>query len=220
MATTISRTSALAVALAIGVAGCRGDGPAPDPDADAERVGAALVTVDDLPDGFESEPVDDADEREAERACFEEELGITETEADAAPTARSDPVQFENETMSLRARITAFANADMPRDVIDALDGAEVLQCLDKEYRAALEGEDIELETIEAIDPFGGDDSEAYRLRFQFTAAGIAVESQFAELLVDRFVVSVQASGRRGDVDEAVLADALETMADRLEDEG
>lgn len=46
---------------------------------------------------------------------------------------------------------------------------------------------------------------------------GIEIEGRLAALLVDRFVVSVESTSFGGGTDEALLTDALETMADRVE---
>ena len=210
----------IAIGLVLAAAGCGGDdAPEVDPDADQALVDAAVLALDDLPEGFVSETADDRDEDGAADMCLEEQLDLTKQEFEAARTARSDPMQFENETTSLRARVNAFETVDIPGDVMDAFDGDDFLTCLGDGFEddPDMEAQGVELTELQALTPLVGDEATAYQVQLLFTVEGLEAESVMTALLVDRFVVSVEASGLAGTIDEAVLADALETMASRIE---
>jgi len=216
------RCSGLLVASMLAVAACGGDDGEPiDPEADEEIVNAAVLTIDDLPEGFVEEPPDDDDDDESADRCLEDILGMTRDEFEDSRTARSEAVQFEGDTSSIRVRVSAFADADVPGDVMDAFDGDDFIDCLREAFEDDPETAEFELTTLEARDPLAGDEATAYHLAVGLNVVeqDIQVESRLAALLVDRFVVSIESTSFEGGTDEAFLADALETMAERVESE-
>jgi len=216
---------ALLVVATLALVACGGDdGEEVDPEADEELVNAALLTLDDLPDGFAEEPTDDDDDNEEADECLEEAVGLTRDEFEDARTARSDSVQFESEedTVSLRARVSAFESSDVPGEAIDAFDTDEFLACLQESFESQPESDGYEITALEARSALIGDETTSYNLQLDLTATDtdIAIESRLAALLVDRYVVSIESTTLSGNTDEALISDALETMAARLEDDG
>jgi len=203
----------------LALAGCGGDGPQRDPEADQQRVDDAVLTVDDLPAGYTEEPVDDDDDDSGIEKCLDSELGLTIDDFEDARTARSEPYQFVTADQSLRARVSAFEDGDVPGEVIDAFDEDDFLGCLRDAVEADL-ADDIELTSVEAIDPAVGDETTAYQLRILFSSAGTAIESRLNAIQTDRFVVSLEATSLEGASDEAVMVDALDAMLARLEADG
>lgn len=210
----------MAIGTMVVATACDGDdAPSVDPEADQELVDASVLTIDDLPGGFESVPPDDSDEDGAADVCLEEELDLTTEEFEDARTARTDPVQFEDAAMSLRVRVNAFEGVDIPGEVMDAFDGDDFLACLGDAFEddPDIRERGVDLIGIDALTPLVGDEATAFYVQLRFSFDGIDAESRMSALLVDRFVVSVEASGLEGALDEAVIADALETMATRIE---
>jgi hypothetical protein len=211
--------TAAAVALLVGVlvAAC-GDDDDIDVSADQDRVDAAVLTVDDLPAGFEAVPSDDPDDDLGSTGtdeCLERQAGVTRGQFEAARTARSDQAQFEDASMALRFRVNAFRDADVPTKVIDAFHDGDFLDCLAEEFRSDPDAGDVELTKIESIEPLVSGDG-GYQVRLALTSGGVDVESRLSAVVVDRFVVSAEATARPGDVDEGVVRDALQAMADRV----
>ncbi|MGH9136579.1 MAG: hypothetical protein ACRD0G_05965 [Acidimicrobiales bacterium] len=206
------RSFSTAIVLVWFLAGCGDDDV--DPEADRERIEAALLTEDDLPDGFEEGEVDD-DEEDSE--CNEEVLGLDDDEVDDARTAQTDPIQFESDTMTLRAEITAFESGDIPGRVLEAFDRDEYRECLEDEIGDELE-EGVELTTIDGIDPLVDVDGvEAAAVAVGLDVSGTAAEARIYAAVIDRFGITLEASGVEGEIDEDVVADALEVMIERVQ---
>jgi hypothetical protein len=212
--------SAVAAGIVLASAACGDDEPSVDPEADEAAVEAAVLTPEDLPDGFVEAPPGDGDESTSLDACFEEAAGVDREELEAARTARSEAVQLNNQAaqLSLRPRISAFESDDVPEQIIDAFGGEDFLACMRESVGKEMAAADLELTSIEPLEPaFGPSDAVAYDLRVLLDAGGTAVETRAMALLVGRYVVALEASGLAGQLDEAVLGDAIETMAGRVD---
>lgn len=211
------RTATALLATVIALAACGGDDtPDADPDADRELLDDAMVTVDDLPEGFVAEPVDDADESTA-IACFEQELDISVEAYEAARTAAATE-QFESDAMSIRVRLNAFVDSEIPGSAIDSLDTDDMTDCVRDQFEEEAEEAGYSLLEIEVVEPLTGDEATAaYRIA-RLDLDGIGAESRSAVLLVDdRFVVQVDATGLEGNIDEDVIEELVELVADRIE---
>ena len=202
------------------VAAC-GDGePSADPEADQAAVEAAVLTVDDLPDGFTATEADDPDEDGSLDQCLEVVTGIGQADVDEARTARTAPMQFDSQTNQLRARVNAFESDDLPEDVIDAFDDDEFTDCVEAGLGDEMTDAGVEMTVLEVLDPaFGPSDAVAYDVRLGLVADGNEIDSRLMALLVGRYVVSLESTALAGQEDEQLLIDSIETMAGRLPDE-
>ena len=200
----------LAVPLACVALFACGGGDDIDPEADEERIEDALLTVDDLPDGFtEGEPGDDADDT---NECNQDVLDIDQDDLDENQTAETEQVTFESDDAEVRARIEAFRSDDLPQQVLDAFDDDEYLDCIEDGIVERLG--DVELTGFEEIDtPADG----GRALELQLNAGGQDIVSQQHAVLVDRFGITLQVTVAGGEVDEGLVEDALDAMIERLE---
>ena len=194
------------------LAACGGD-ESIDPEADEERIEDALLTLDDLPDGFaEGESSDDDSQNE----CNQDVLDIDADAIDENQTAETEQVSFEDDTTQVQAKIEAFRDTDIPERVLDAIaDDDEYLDCLEDAIVEQLEGELTSFEEIDTAD--GG---RAIELRATVTGAEgeLEVVSQQHAVLVDRFGVTLQVTSVGGEVDEDLVEEALDTMIEGLEE--
>jgi hypothetical protein len=199
-------------------ASCGDDGPDIDPEADQELVDDAVLTADDLPDGFEAQPDDDGDD---DNECNADVLDIDADDLDDAKTAESDAVVFQGSNIQgeVRAQVTAFRDTELPERVLDALGDDEYLDCIRDGIAGELEAGDVD--SIEEIDsPVDGGRAVALHL----TVPGpdgedIGIDAQQHAVLVDRFGITLQLTALGGELDEDLAEELLDTMIDRIEDE-
>ncbi|HEX9994578.1 MAG TPA: hypothetical protein VGB14_16735 [Acidimicrobiales bacterium] len=226
-----ARAVGAVLVLAVGLlGGCGGDDV--DPAEDRERAEAAVLTLEDLPDGFvEAEPDEDAENDRAE-ACLEASgQDVTADEVDEARTAEVTREFDAEQGANVQAEISVFDDEDVPAALIEVLGDDEALQCLVDALRDEGLGEDEAL-TVEgvavgeapAIAGDVGDQRGAARLevaiahssgqRFEFVSDLYAVR-------VDRAVATLtvtQLSGQELAGDDVQAA--LGAMATRLAEEG
>ena len=203
------------------LAGCGDDGePGADPDADAAAVDAAVLTVEDLPDGFTATEADDPDEDGSLDRCLADVAGIGEADLEEARTARTAPMQFDSQTVQLRARVNAFERDDLPEDVIDAFGDGEFTDCVEAGVGDEMTEAGVEMTAFEVLEPaFGPSDAVAYDVRLGLVADGTDIDSRLMALLVGRYVISLESTALAGREDEQLLVDSIDTMAARLPDE-
>jgi hypothetical protein len=203
-------------AAAVTLVACSGDDD-PDPAADAEVIEAALLRSDDLPPGFTSQPVEDEDDSTVVEACADL-LGIDGAGIDAAKTAETGLVQFQSETtMRVSAEITAFDDADVPRQLINGFADDDFFECYLDQFAADFApGVTLTSSGTDAlaIDSERVDAGTALVLEFDIDGAPAHARAELA--LVDRYAIALQTSALEGDLDGAVAADALSAMVDRL----
>lgn len=196
------------------VVACGDDEPSIDPEADADLIEDALLTIDDLPEGFqEEEPDDDSDD---DNECNEEILDVDQDDLEASQSAESEQVQFDDPATSIRAEITAFRDTDLAEQVLNAIDDDEYVDCLEEGIveELAEEEEDGEVLGVESVSS-PVDDARAIEVTFDIR--GTAVTSQQHAVLVDRFGITLQYTAVEGDVDDDLVEELIDTMIDRLE---
>jgi len=202
--------------LAAALVSC-GGGKSVDPDEDDAFIEDALLTVDDLPDGFRAEPVDD-DENDAADVCNQDVLSLEPGAVDDAKTAETDSVQFQSDTLSIRAQITSFDDAELPQRLIEAfVDGDDYLDCFVDKFRSE-QADDITVEGVD-VDNFPIDDDAVdagVTLVVQLNVGGVAAEARQYLALVDRYAVSLDVTARAEDMDADVAVDALDEIVVRL----
>ena len=205
------------VAVLTVLAACGDDEPSVDPEADQAAVDAAVLTVDDLPDGFTATESDDPEEDGSLDRCLEDVAGLSEAELDESRTARTAPMQFDSETAQLRARVNAFESDDLPEDVIDAFVDDEFTDCVEAGVGDEMTEAGVEMTDFEVLDPsFGPSDAVAYDIRLGLVAEGTEIDSRLMALLVGRYVVSLESTVLAGQEDEQLLIGSIEKMAGRL----
>ena len=193
---------------------CGGGGESIDPEADEERMEDALITIDDLPDGFEPVSDDDAEDDD-DNECNQEILDIDEEDIDENEVAETERVQFDDETTSVRAQIQSFRDVELPQRVLDAIgDNDDYVDCLEDQVVENLDG--AEITALEEVDtPVDG----GRALQFEFVFGDdVEVVSQQHSVLVDRFGITLQVTSVAGGIDDDLVEDVLETMVERLEE--
>jgi hypothetical protein len=149
-----------------------------DPEADRDRAETAILTEDDLPDGFEES--DRADDEEADDpiggGCVEE---LDEDEIEDAQTAEAQAA-FEGEdgAVFIEVAVRTFEDAPTAQALVDLLD-EEGLDCLADRAEETGEdgGSDIDADPAEAPE-FGdvGDDSASGAIELTIDVEGAPVE--------------------------------------------
>jgi hypothetical protein len=216
------RLTALGVLVAC-LAGCDG-GSSIDPEADEELIEDAMLTLDDLPEGFREVDADDDDQGAADE-CNEDILGIGADELDEATTAEPGPVRFDSDSVSVVAEITAFDDGDDLVRIVEALGDDEYVDCL-REEAEDFQDPGVTIVGIESIDsPADDDDTPAGAVAAVVeinspSTSGIVVaaEQQQHAVVVDRFGILLTISAEEGLLDEELVEDSLDAMIDRLRD--
>lgn len=212
------------------VLGACGDEEEVDPEADRERAEAALLTVDELPAGFEEAPAEQDEENDAADQCLEgSEADLTGEEVDEARTAQVGREFETDEGVNVEAEISVFREDDVPESLVGLLDDEATLQCLTDAIQedAAQSGEEATIGAVEVgeappVPDDLGDQQGAARLEltieaptgqsFDFTADLYAVR-------VDRAVATLTVSQLAGQaLGEGDVTAALEAMVTRLEE--
>jgi hypothetical protein len=198
------------VACALLVA-CGGDGESIDPEADEERIEDALITLDDLPEGFTEGEADDDD---SDNECNQTVLDIDEEDLDENEVAETDQVVFDSDTTQVRAQIESFRNDDLPQRVLDAIGDDEYVECLEEQVAENLDGGEIA--GFEEVDtPVDG----GRALQFELDLDGTPVVSQQHAALVDRFGITLVVTSVGDEIDDDLVEDLLDTMVERLEED-
>lgn len=209
----------IAAASLLALAACS-DGDSVDPEADADLIEDAILTLDDLPEGFE-EGDPNEDEEGAADECIEDETDLGEDEIEDARTAKEGPAEFRGPdgNTTVTADISAFEDGDVPERLVEALASGDVLDCIAE----GVEGEGV-LSNVEIDEvDLPGDAADLPGIGIVVTgelaAIGAVVElQQYAVVVGERFGVSVSVSGLAGEIDDDLAEDALDAMLERLED--
>ena len=223
------RVAVLALLVAVpllGLTACD-SGSSIDPDEDEALIEDSLLTLDDLPDGFEEVDVDSDDEDSGPAdECNEDILDIDPDALDESKTAEPGAVRFDNEAVSVRAEITAFEDDDDIVRIVEAADDDEFIDCLLEEAEDGQEAGVTILE-VDAIDSPLEDDDEvtagAIGILLEVNSEAtsgivVAAEQQQHLVVVDRFGIILNVIAEEGQIDGEIVEDALETMVERLQD--
>lgn len=212
--------AALATA-ALAVTGCSG-GDSLDPDEEADRLEDAMLTVDDLPDGFEEgEPADDEGDEDFED-CLEE-VDVDPDALDDATVADEGPEAFEvaddeGGFGSIEVELRSLDDEGAGSDIIEAMGEGDFQDCVleSAEEDAEEDGEEISDLEIEDIDA-GAEGDEAIALRFSADFNGFEVTSDLHVVRVGPRVIRLEAVSVDGGLDEDAVDDAFEAILERLE---
>ncbi len=217
-----TRAAAPLLAVLLAFTACSDDGGL-DPEAEQDLLEDAILTLDDLPDGFEeSEPSDDDSDDVLDECGGEVQEVELEGEIDDVTVAEEGPVAFEVATEdtlgSIEAEIRSVDDDGPVRDVLEALGDDDFLDCVLDTFveQAEDEGQEIEDLEIESIDAAVDGDASA-GVRFSGGVLGFDFVAELHGVLVGDRLVSVEATSLNEGLNDSVIEDALETMIERLE---
>jgi hypothetical protein len=204
--------------------GCSDDGPQIDEDADQELVDEVVLTLDDLPDGFEEQDEDDDDDDPDDFEECEELSGVDQDEADENKVAvagddasfvRTDATSFTQ----VRATVTTFRDADLAQRQIEAFQDDEFLACGTEamEDQFAEESDVVDF-TLDSTSPAADGDASFAVAMEMTTSDGIPISMEMHGVLVDRVGITVVVVGAPDGVDDDLVDDAFDAMLERLED--
>lgn len=222
MRLTRAITCALAAA-ALALTGCSDDGDDLDPEAEEELLEGAILTLDDLPDGFEEADADEDDgSNEAIEECGEE-ADLDEDAIDDASIAHVGPVTFElgaEDTFgSLEAELRTIDPTDPAEAVFDAIGEDDFRDCVLEAFEESVEdeGQTVEDAEIDEADP-PADGDRAGGLELTGDISGFEFEGQVLAVLRGNHLISLEVTSLGGAIDEDVVEDAFEAMIERLEE--
>lgn len=202
---------------------CSDDGEAIDPDADEEVIDDSLLTLDDLPDGFEEVDADEDDDSEEGIDDCADDAGIDADDIDDNRVVDSETVAFERssqeEFVSVTASIGSVRDADLAARTLELFDDDDFQDCVFEALEDAVgeSSSDIGAFDPEVIDAAADGDASA-ALAVEMEIDGFDAELQQHLVLVGRFGVSFQAVALGVPVDSDLVEDAIDEMIDRIED--
>lgn len=202
-------------------------GDDPSEEEGEELAESIVLTLDDMPAGWESTPADD-DEDEDIQADLADCLGVDDDELDGDnPKAVSPDFSSPNDE-EVSATVTVTPSAEDASRRLEILEGEDALPCYAEAFTDALEKEmattdapdDLEFGdvTFDPLDfPELGDGSVAYRVTVPFSTQGISVDLYLDLVAVQVGEVGISAQYMSPltpfDTDEA--ARLTEIMVDR-----
>ena len=223
MRLTRAATSAVTV-FALTLGACSDDGDDLDPEAEAELLEDAILTLDDLPEGFEEGEPSEEGGNEAFEECGDD-FDIDEDAIDDATVAEAGPVTFVLEEEGIFGEIEATLRTidptDPAEDVFEAMGDADLRDCVLEAFEESAEedGQTVEDAEIDEGDP-PVDGDAAGGLEFTGTISGFEFEGQVLAVLRGNHLISLEVTSLEGAIDEDVVEEAFETMIERLEEEG
>lgn len=221
----LRRAAACSIAvLALTLAACSADGDDLDPDAEEALLEDAILTLDDLPEGFEESEEDEEGSNEAIAGCGEE-FDLEEDAVDDASVAHVGPVTFElvaDEAFgSLEAELRTLDPIDPAEAVFEAMGEEDFRDCVLEAFEESADEDDQTVEDAEideAEPPVDGD--AAGGLALTGDISGFAFEGQVLAVLRGNRLISLEVTSLEGAIDDDVVEEAFEAMIERLEEEG
>jgi hypothetical protein len=226
------RAAAILLCSVLFLAAC-GDEEEVDPEADRQRAETALLTVDELPPGFEESSDDDPEDDESDAAdrCLESsDADVTSEEVDEARTAQVSREFDADEGINVEAEVSVFREDDIPETLVGVLEDEEALDCLTEAIQqdAAQGGEGVTIGSVEvteapALPDDLGDQRTSARLELVIeapTGDTLDFTSDLYIVRVDRAVATLTVTQLAGQqLEEADVNTALEAMVTRLEED-
>ena len=220
-----SRCLTLVAAVALGgFAACSDSGEAIDPDEDEEIIDDAILTLDDLPDGFEeAEPDDDDDPASESIEDCADDAGLDPDDIEENRVVESESIEFtlpsDDIFLSVVASIGSVRDTDPSERLLALFDDDDFQDCMFDalEESFADQGQDVSDFDAEVIDAAADGDASA-ALRVEAEVSGFDTEIEQHLVLVGRFGVSVQVVSLNAPIDGDLVEDALDAMIERIED--
>lgn len=215
-------TPVLVASLAL-LTACSDEGEAIDPDADEEVIDDSLLTLDDLPDGFEEVDAEEGDDSEEGIDDCADDAGIDADDIDDNRVVEAEAVAFERssqeEFVSVTASIGSVREADLAARTLELFDDDDFQDCVFEALEDAIGESSSEIGSFEpdVIDAAVDGDASA-ALAVEMEVDGFDAELQQHLVLVGRFGVSFQAVAVGVPVDSDLVEDAIDEMIERIED--
>jgi hypothetical protein len=214
------RLAAGLAATAFVLGACSG-GDSLDPDEEADLLEDAILTDDDVPDGFEESDPSDDDDDETLDDCLED-IDIDADALDDSAIAEVDPVAFSRESADEFATIEAELRTVDPtgpaEDVLEAFGDDDFRDCVLDGFAESAEDdgqalEDAELDEVDV--PFDGDATGG--LEFTGSVSGFDFTAQILVVLEGNHLVSLELTSINDELDDDDVEAMFEAMVDRLE---
>lgn len=210
-----------AAALLLALTAC-GGGDSLDPEAEEELLEDAILTEDDVPDGFvEAEPSDESGDDTLED-CLEE-IDVDADALDDSTVAEVDPVAFELESdegfASVEAELRTVDPTEPAEQVLDAMGDDDFRDCVLENFIEAAEDDDQAIddaEIDEADVPVDGDATGG--LEFTGTVQGFEFSGRILVTLVGNHLVSLEVTTVNEEIDDDDLETMFDAMIERLEE--
>jgi hypothetical protein len=186
---------------------------------DQDIADESVLTIDDVPTGFEIAQPDDEDEGAPGRACRSVRRG-----RDALNEAPNAEAEFRVESQAfINNKVAVFERAREARAAFRGYAGPATAECFERTYSEEFERQigspDAEVDvTVDRFEPDLGDDAVGYEIEIEASAEGES-ETFYVELQVVRVGRAVDgfaffSTGRPPPSDDVV--DMVETGVDRL----
>jgi len=221
MRLTRAATSAI-TALVLTLTACSDDGGL-DPEAEEELLEGALLTLDDLPEGFEEGEPSEEGGNEAIEECGDD-ADIDEDALEDATVAEAGPVAFVLEEEGTFGEIEATLRTIDPTDpaetVFEAMAEDDFRECVLEAFEESAEddGQTVEDAEIDEGDP-PVDGDAAGGLEFSGDISGFEFEGQVVAVIRENHLISLEVTSLEGAIDDDVVEEAFEAMIERLEAE-
>lgn len=210
----------IAASMAFALTACSDGGDDLDPDAEEALIEDAILTEDDVPDGFvEGDPSDSDDDTLTE--CLEE-ADIDPDALDDSSVAEADPAAFDREGddgfAAIEAEIRSVDPTGPAEDLLEAMGDEDFRDCVLDGFVDSAEEDDQEIEDPEIDEADVPVDADATGgLSFTGGVAGFDFEGQILVALVGNHVVSLELTTVNDEIDEDDVQEMFETMIERLE---
>jgi hypothetical protein len=221
MRSTRAAACLAAVALAFTFTACSDDGGL-DPEAEEDLLDDAILTEDDVPNGFaEAEPSDESGDDTLED-CLED-VDIDADALDDSTVAEVDPAAFELESdegfASVEAELRSVDPTEPAEQVLDAMGDDDFRDCVLEGFVAAAEDDDqaIEDPAIDEADvPVDGDATGG--LELTGSIQGFEFTGQILVTLVGNHLVSLELTTVNEEIDDDDVEAMFDAMIERLEE--
>lgn len=208
------------VVLALGATGCSDDGGL-DPEAEEDLLQDAILTDDDVPDGFEAaEPSDESGDDTLED-CLED-ADIDRDALDESTVAEIDPAAFELSSdegfASVEAELRTVDPTGPAEQVLEAMGDGDFRDCVLDGFVASAEDDDqaIEDPEIDEADvPVDGDATGG--LEFTGAIQGFDFTGRILVTLVGNHLVSLELTTVNEELDDDDVEAMFDAMIERLE---
>ncbi|WP_067435205.1 hypothetical protein [Nocardioides jensenii] len=201
--------------------------PAQGTDSDQAIADAAVLTIDDMPSGWQAEPSDDESESQEQAQKLAECVGVDLSDVENDQNAEADSDDLKSpEGVTISTSVEVASDEAWMTNAFEVQGGSEFRTCLAdflQDQFADEEGDAVygEVRNYPMVFPTYGDDTAAFRLSVPVTtqADGLVVVMDFVMARVGRASVVLTAVSTKGPVPATELAGYLRLSVERLQTE-